>query len=164
MHSNRHIAVGLALALSALSGCAGGQLLRAPSSDISADRQQRKGQAIQQFEQYRDSVQLEAAIDRWRQNDVAGCESRLRTLISRRPDYVEARLRLAELAWSQNDAAEAEGQYRAALELAPDRPETLHALGLVLEATGRSDEARSLFAEASQLAPDDEVLRLAAER
>lgn len=145
-----------------LSGCAAWHSALNPSPSVADQRVQRESAAIREFEQYRNAAQLEAALDRWRMNDIAGCETRLRTLIERRPDFVPARLHLAELAWSFDDAAEAEQQYRTALQLAPDRPDIQHALGLVLEATGRTDEARAHFAKASELAPEDEVFRLAA--
>jgi Tfp pilus assembly protein PilF len=148
----------------ALCGCRGSFPLAIPTGGVTAERQERSGQAIQQFEQYRDAAQLEAALDRWQQNDIAGCETRLRTLIVRRPDFLAARLRLAELAWSFGDAAEAETQYRAALGLAADRPDIHHALGLVLEATGRVDEAHVHFVRAAEIAPDDEVLELVSQQ
>lgn len=150
------------IALAFFPGCASWHSALNPSPNVAEQRVQRESEAIREFEQYRNAAQLEAALDRWRLNDIAGCETRLRTLIERRPDFVPARLHLAELAWSFDDAAEAEQQYRAALQLAPNRPDIHHALGLVLEATSRTDEARVHFTKASELAPEDEVLQLAA--
>ena len=145
--------VACVFTLLSLAGCASsrpGLAKTSPPGDIAPPQAQRHQVALAVFEHHRDQAQLQAALDRWQQNDLGGCETRLRTLVARRPDFIEARLRLAELAWSCADPAEAEAQYRAALALAPDRADIHHALGLVLESLGRTDEARAaLFAPAS---------------
>ena len=76
---------------------------------------------------------------------IAGCESRLATLVQRRPDFVPARLRLAEIVWSRGDAAAAEQHYLAVLSPQPDLAEAHHGLGTLLESEGRFDEAAERF-------------------
>ncbi len=151
----------LLLVLTALaSGCANWPGRPAAKATVTETREQRRKAAVQAFEEQRDRAQLDAAVDRWNQGDIAGCESRLRTILARRPDDVEAHIRLAELAWACDNHAEAEHEYRAALLLAPQRADLEHALGLVLQATGRSAEAEPHLARAHQLEPQNELFRL----
>lgn len=156
------LATRLVLLATALccSGCASWRGAHPTSAPETATREARHAQAVQAFEEQRDRAEFEAAIDRWNQGDIAGCESRLRDILARRPSDLEAHVLLAELAWSFNNAAEAEAEYRSALNLAPDRADLEHALALVLEATGRSPEAAPHFARASQLDPQNGLYRL----
>jgi Tfp pilus assembly protein PilF len=153
----------LALPLLA-SGCAGWkqhanglpaasmpQAARQPT--IADQRGIRQDEAIRSFEQHRDQMQLQAALDRFGQGDMAGCESRLQMLVQRRPDFAEARLRLAEICWSRGDAPAAEEHYLAVLFLQPDSAEAHHGLGILLEASGRDDEAQRHLERAAQLDP-----------
>jgi Flp pilus assembly protein TadD len=82
----------------------------------------------------------------------------LASIVSRRPDYADARLRLAEILWSRNDSG-AEQHLRAVLQAQPDRAEAHHALALVLDGTGRSDKARQHLTKATELEPANEVYR-----
>ncbi|MDX1947422.1 MAG: hypothetical protein SFU86_18620 [Pirellulaceae bacterium] len=151
-----------AAVLIAVGGCATAKLRLSkfsPPPEVSKERVARHEEAIQSFEQHRDNAQLQAALDRWQQNDLGGCEARLRALFARRPDFVEARLRLAELAWSCDDLAEAQQQYEAAAKLAPDRADIAHALGLVHEAQGDAEQSQIQLARARELAPSDERYR-----
>ena len=152
---------GVALLLS-IAGCAGWRPQTNDPSNVTAERKERHEAALQAFEHQRDQALLEAALDRWQQGDVAGCEARLRSLVSRRPDFCDAHLQLAELAWSCENAAEAEREYRAALNLAPARADVEHALGMLLAETGRTEEARQHLARACELAPGSELYRAAA--
>jgi Tfp pilus assembly protein PilF len=115
---------------------------------------------VQAFEEQRHRAERQAAMDRWSQGDICGCESRLRAILARRPSDIEAHVRLAELAWSMNNASEAEAEYLAALGLAPDRADVEHALALVLEATGRTADASPHFIRAAQLDPRNDLYRL----
>jgi Tfp pilus assembly protein PilF len=142
-----------------LAGCTHWKQQISASSPVSESREQRRAAAVKAFEEQRDLAQLQSALDRYNQGDIAGCESRLRSLIARRPKYVEAHVQLAELAWSFNNAAEAEAEYRVALELAPQRADVHHALGLVLEAAGRNAEAQVHLQKACQLDPENELFR-----
>ena len=142
------------------SGCASWRGARSASAPVTETREVRHAQAVQAFEEQRNRAELEAAIDRWNQGDITGCEARLRAILARRPSDVQAHVLLAELAWSFNNAAEAEAEYRAALNLAPDRADLEHALALVLQAISRAPEAAPHFARAAQLDPQNDLYRL----
>jgi Tfp pilus assembly protein PilF len=147
----------------ATAGCAAWRSqMSEPGAGISQQRKERHEAALQACEQQRDQALLEAALGRWQQGDVAGCEVRLRSLVSRRPDYCDAHLQLAELAWSCENAAEAETEYRTALKLGPTRADVEHALGMLLAESGRIQEARRHLARACELAPESELYRTAA--
>jgi len=140
------------------TGCAGWkQKVQQPT--LTENREQRAAEAVRAFEQRRDAVQLEAAIDRWKQGDAGRGEVMLANILNRRPDYNDARLRLAEILWSRGDAA-AEGHLRLVLQSEPNRAEAHHALGLLLDGTGRGGEARQHLAKAAELEPENEVYRL----
>jgi Flp pilus assembly protein TadD len=141
----------------AAAGCAGWQPHTA-SSPTGSQRERRADEVVRDFEARRDAAQLQAALDRWRQGDAPGSAAMLAALVERRPDWCEARMRLADVLWSLSDPA-AEAQLRAVIEREPERAEAYHALALVLEATGRLDEARSHLERACQLAPHDELYR-----
>ena len=144
------------------SGCAAWKppFGRATSGQVAETGASRHSAAVQAFEEQRDRALLDAAIDRWNQGDIAGCESRLRTVLSRRPSDIEAHVLLAELAWSQNDADVAVREYMTAIQLAPDRPDLEHALALILEATSRLPEAATHRTRAAALDPANELYRL----
>jgi Tfp pilus assembly protein PilF len=138
-------------------GCAGWREQLNPPQTVAEEREARTAAALQSFEEQRDAMQLQAALDRFNQGDYSGCESRLATLVERRPDFVPARLRLAEILWSRGDAATAEQHYHAALALQPDLAEAHHGLGTLLEGEGRFDEAEIYLARCAKLAtePDE---------
>lgn len=142
--------VGLLL----LAGCAGWREHLAPQPRVADDREARKAAAVHSFEQQRDAMQLQAALDCFHQGDHAGCESRLLALVERRPDFVPARLRLAEISWSRGDAASAEQHYLAALSQQPDLAEAHHGLGTLLEAEGRDGDAAAHLSRAGEYQPD----------
>ena len=132
-------------------GCAAWKQAAAPQPTVADQRGVRQDEAIRSFEQHRDQMQLQAALDRFQQGDIAGCESRLQTLVERRPDLTEARLRLAEICWSRGDARAAEGHYLAVLAAQPECAEAHHALGTLLEASGRENEAQHHLQRAAGL-------------
>lgn len=142
-----------------LSGCASWRPSAKDNRPVAEVRKERQAVALQAFEQQRDEAQLKVALDRWQRGDIAGCESRLRGLVQRKPQYCDPHVHLAELAWSHENADEAIGEYRAALALAPNRADVHHALGLVLEATGHPAEAQQHFAQAAALDPHSEIYR-----
>ena len=152
---------GLTYLLAAVTGCAGWKQKVQPAT-VTATREDRAAEAVRTFEEHRDAAQLGAALDRWNQGDVRGAEAMLASIVSRRPDQVDARLRLAEMLWSRGDPS-AEGHLRAVLEAQPNGADAHHALGLVLEGTSRIDEAQHHFARAAELEPDNEVYRLTRE-
>lgn len=140
-------------------GCARWPARPAARTTLTDVRQERRQSAIQEFELQRDRAQLEAAVDRWNHGDIAGCETRLRSILARRPDDVEAHVRLAELAWACDDYAEAEAEYRLAIQLAPQRADLEHALGMLLQTSGRHAEAQPHLARAGQLDPQNELFQ-----
>jgi Flp pilus assembly protein TadD len=147
--------------LAAAAGCAGWkQHVKKP--EVTEDREARADSAVRDFEQRRDGAQLSAALDRWKQGDAAGAETALTALIRRRPECLDARLRLAEILWSRGDIA-AEPHLRAVLEAQPDRAEAHHSLGLLLDGSGRPDEARQHLTKAAELEPDNEIYRTTCE-
>ena len=140
-----------------MTGCAGWKQTLQPTA-ATATREERAKEAVQDFEERRDAAQLEAAVDRWKQADVGRAEAMLSAIVNRRPDYVEARVLLAEVLWSRNDAS-AEQHLRAVLELQPNRADAHHSLGLVLDGTGRAEEARQHLSKAAELEPGNDVYR-----
>ena len=159
-----HLLASIALPAVALliTGCTGFEktLVSGPVTPL---RKERQVDAIREFEQHRNAAQLESALDSWRQGDAAGCESRLAALVQRCPDYVDARLHLAEVLWSRGEAAAAEPHLLAVLQSQPTRAEAYHTLGLILDATGRREQALQHFHHAAELEPDNEVYRLTRE-
>jgi len=155
-----HSASLLLLALIVLvTGCAGWES-RLVAPPVTPQREARKTEAVRTFETHRDAAQVSAAIDRWRNGDVQGCEAMLKSVVARVPDYADARLQLGQVLWSRGDAAAAEPHLRAVLESQPDRAEAHHALGLLLDGTGRDGEARRHHSRATEIEPDNEVYRL----
>jgi len=147
--------------LFATVGCAGWkQKVKKP--ELTEDREARAESAVRDFEKRRDAAQLSAALDRWKQGDGAAAEAALAAIIRRRPECVDARLRLAEILWSRSDIA-AEPHLRAVLKAEPTRAEAHHALGLLLDGTGRADEAREHLTKAAELEPDNEIYRTTCE-
>jgi len=140
-----------------MTGCAGWKQTLQPKTAIET-REERAKEALQDFEERRDAAQLEAALDRWKQGDAGRAEAMLSAIVNRRPDYVEARVLLAEVLWSRNDAS-AEQQLRTVLELQPNRADAHHALGLVLDGTERAEEARQHLSKAAELEPANDVYR-----
>ena len=157
----RGISLTLVGLLAILAGCAGWKDRLKPPS-VTADREARSAEAIREFEERRDSAQLEAALDRWKQGDISTAEASLAAIIRRRPDCNDARMRLAEILWSRNDIA-AEPHLRAVLQTEPNRAEAHHALGLLLDGTGRADEAHQYLTKAAELEPENEIYRTTCE-
>ena len=149
----------IVICLIALSGCSQLQSnLVAPS--VTPDRVHRKAEALKMFETHRDFAQLEAALDFWKADDPEHCESLLTALVDRRPDFVEARLRLGELLMDRGEMAAAEGHLQAAVSAQPHHAEAHHALGLLLEAADRRAEAANHLAKAAELDPQNDIYRV----
>jgi Tfp pilus assembly protein PilF len=137
------------------SGCAGFRE-NVFSPGVTPPRQKRSSEAIHEFEDRRDAAQLAAALDRSRQGDTARAEAMLAALVNRRPDYIDARLRLAEILWSREDDS-AEQHLRAIIQSNPVHAEAHHTLGLLLSATARTSEAHQHLLKAVELEPQNEV-------
>ena len=115
------------------------------------------------FENQRDTAQLQAAMNRWKEGNTAACERALASLVEQRPHFVEARVQYAELMLSQNNPAGAANQLREALQLAPDRADIHHSLAIALEAGGNADAAAKHFRKALELEPESPVFQMAVE-
>lgn len=151
----RHLLVGALLLVA--SGCAGWPK-RMDSRGQAPYREQRAEDVIRDFEQRRDEAQYQAAIDRWRQGDATRAEAQLAALVARRPDFEEARLRLAEILWARNEMS-AEQHFRAVVAGREASAEAHHGLGLMLDATGRREEALRHWQRAAALEPAHEAYR-----
>jgi len=143
--------------VAALAGCAGLHLAEPPIEDanITAPRDDRQQEMVEDFERRRDLAQYQSAVASWERGDVAGCEALLLSLLARNPNNREARLLLVELYMERQDVAAAEQQLQTLLDENPDDAQTHHAMGLMLEATGRVQEAMVYFRQATQLAPNN---------
>lgn len=122
-----------------------------------------KAEAITRFENQRDSAQLQAALNRWKEGNPTACERALTSLVEQRPQFVEARVQYAELLLSKNNPAAAEHQLREALRLAPDRADIHHSLAVALEAGGNFEAATESFRKAVELEPESPVYQMAVE-
>ncbi len=142
-----------------LVGCAGWQNHLAPNSKTDGpSREDRAAEAIREFEERRDVAQYQAALDRCRQGDLARAEQLLSSLVARKPEFFDARLRLAELLSARGEAA-AEVHFQAVLTGQPTNAEAHHAYGLFLNALGRVQEAHEHLAQAAELDPQNEIFK-----
>jgi Tfp pilus assembly protein PilF len=159
--AHRWAVVWPSICLCIATGCAGWKQ-KVQKPNLSNNREDRATDAVRSFEERRDAAQLGAALDRWKQGDIATAEASLAAIIRRRPDCNDARMRLAEILWSHNDAS-AEPHLRAVLQTEPNRAEAHHALGLLLDGTGRAEEARHHLSKAAELEPENEIYRTTCE-
>jgi Tfp pilus assembly protein PilF len=152
----------LILAGAMSSGCATLSSMRRDLAEQPPKRKQRQEKVVAAFEAQRDAAQLEAALNRWNEGNHAACEQLLTSLVERKPQYVDARLQLAELHLFREETDPAEEQLRAALAIAPQRADLHDCLARVLEASERNSEAVVHFQKAAELDPNSELYRLAA--
>ena len=90
-----------------------------------------------------------------RQGDALAAERAFRVAIARQPQFVPARVNLADALRAQGREAECEAELRAALALAPDSGDVHHALGMALARQRRYDDAIVALDRAAQLRPQD---------
>ena len=152
----------LALVLVLACGCASmkGATSKGVPTPITAER---KAEILASFEAQRDSAQLQSALNRWKEGNVAACQRALESLVERRPNFVDARVQYAELLLSQDNLPAAETQLSEALRLAPDRADVHHSLAVVFEAEGQANQAAEHFRRAAELAPDSPLYQFAVE-
>lgn len=144
----------LLMAAVALSGgCATMTTLKREMAAQPPRRQERKARAMASYEAQRDKAQLEAALNRFSEGNDEACFQQLHSLVERRPDFVDARLQLAEFHLFRGEPQQAELQLRAAIVIAPERADLHHCLGRVLEASEQRQEALVHFERAAQLEP-----------
>ncbi len=144
-------------------GCSVMQAWKAKSdaSDVATMREQRRGEAVQNFDRRRAAAHLLKAQEHAERGDIEGAERVLQGILARDPGNVDARLYLAELYWACEDLSEAETQLREALTTAEDRADVHHLLGIVLDAQDRTDEAHDHLRKAVDLEPNNELFRMA---
>lgn len=153
----------LFLALVTMCGCTGTGLGR-KSGNVGPLRDERREQAMRQFETHRDTAQYKSAIECWRTGDRFTCEAQLKSLVARNPKHLEARQALADLAMEHGDLSAAEEQLRELLKQAPNDPQTHHSLGLLLESQEKHDEAQQHLRRAAELDPDSTLYQLCLQR
>jgi Tfp pilus assembly protein PilF len=122
-------------------------------------RKERKEEVLADFEARRDAARLQAALNRWTEGNEAACYQQLADLVKTRPQFVDARLQLAELLLYRGDLDEAKQQLQAALETAPNRADLHDCLGRVLEAGSQHEEALAQFRRAAELEPGNVLYR-----
>jgi len=83
--------------LALLAGCAALKMPERPIESITAERQNRSEEAVREFERNRDFAEYQAALARWNQGDVDGCEETLEKLLGRNPDHRDARALLTNV-------------------------------------------------------------------
>jgi predicted Zn-dependent protease len=128
------------------------------SRALTPDR--RREAAINDFEQRRSEMQYRAALSRWNQGDVEGCEALLLTLLKRNPQDRQARRLLADICLERSDLAAAESHLQILLEQDADDAQAHHSLGLLLAEAGRPEEALSHLERAAALEPENELFAL----
>ncbi len=157
------VGVCFMMALALCCGCASTQPVLTKGNSPPALSPERKAEAIVLFEAQRDTAQLQAALNRWKEGNPTACERALASLVQQRPQFVEARVQYAELLLSENNPAAAEHQLRQALNLAPGRADIHHSLAMALEAGGNNDAANEHFRKALELEPESPVYQMAVE-
>jgi Tfp pilus assembly protein PilF len=141
------------------TGCTTWPSLKRELAQQPPRRNERKEEVLVAFEAQRDAAQLQAALDRFNEGNHAACHQQLAALVERRPQFVEARLQLAEFHLCHGELDQAQEQLRAALVLAPQRADLHDCLGRVLEAGSRDREAAEHFQTAAKLEPGNELYR-----
>ncbi len=115
------------------------------------------------FENQRDSAQLQAALNRWKEGNIDACQMALAKLVQQRPNFVEAHIQYAELMLFQKNPSAAQDQLNQALKLAPGRADIYHALAVAQEAGGNAATAAENFRKAAELDPENPVYQMALE-
>jgi len=150
---------GIAIAWTlAISGCA---TIGLPEpdlpDDVALERTDREEKVAEDFKRTRDGALYKAAVARWRDGDVAACESLLMRLLERSKDHREARLMLADLYGSTGKPTAAERHLRLLVDRTADDAQAHHSLGMLLAANSKTDEALQYLQTAAELEPDNEL-------
>lgn len=122
-----------------------------------------KAEAIAMFENQRDTAQLQAAMNRWKEGNIDACQKALAKLVQNRPNFVEAHIQYAELMLYQKNPSAAQDQLNQALKLAPGRADIYHSLAIAQEAGGNATAAAENFRKAAELDPENPVYQMAME-
>jgi Tfp pilus assembly protein PilF len=151
------------LAAALCCGCVSSGAQATPGKTPPPLSPERKAETVAMFESQRDTAQLQAAMNRWKEGNLAACERALASLVQQRPQFVEAHVQYAEFLLSQNNPSAAEDQLNQALKLAPDRADIFHSLAVAQEAGGNSAAAAESFRNAAKLEPENPVYQMAME-
>jgi tetratricopeptide (TPR) repeat protein len=119
--------------------------------------QQRKQEAVRQFEQQRDQAEFQSAQASWDRGDAKTCEDSLRRLLTRNPKHRDGRLLLVEVELADKRTAEACKEIQHALEDHPQDAQVQYAMGLTLDACQRRGEALAYYERAAKAEPDNEL-------
>lgn len=129
---------------------------KAPPPSLTETREQRLREVAADFDRRRDEAQYQAALNRWREDDAAGCREALGQLLARTPSHCRARLLLADVELSQGNAKAALEQARQVLALEPKNAEAQQVMGLSLDALGETTAAISHYEQATRLDSQNE--------
>ncbi|HEX3997288.1 MAG TPA: tetratricopeptide repeat protein [Pirellulales bacterium] len=124
---------------------------KSPTAGVSDTREQRLREVAADFDRRRDEAQYQAALNRWREDDAAGCREALQQLLNRSPNHCPARLLLADVELSAGSAKTAMEQARQVLVLEPENAEAHHVMGLALDALGETGPAIAQYEQATRL-------------
>ena len=80
-------------------------------------------QVATEFDRHRDEAQYQAALNRWREDDAAGCRESLEHLLARNSSHCPGRLLFAQVCLSDGNAKGALEQVRQVLALQPQNAE-----------------------------------------
>jgi len=125
-------------------------------ANLTETRERRLREVAADFDRRRDEAQYQAALNRWREDDAAGCREALRQLLARTPSHCGARLLMADVELSQGNPKAALEQARAVLPLEPKNAEAQHVMGLSLDALGETTAAISHYEQATRLDSQNE--------
>ena len=106
-------------------------------------------------------TEFAAALADWEQNRVVECAGRLRELLERQPDHVEANILQAEIDLNGGQASAALRRMDRLVVKHPRNVQVRQACGLVNEAAGNVEKAKLFFAEAESLAETDALVAVA---
>ncbi len=152
------------LAALLLAGLCGG-CASSPAGASSRPKQdflqsERMAQAIEAFEQKRIHAEFQAAEVDWRQGQRASCRETLDRLVARHPEFLPARLLLAEVLLTGGDAQRALAHVEHVMAHEPDDAAAQHTAGLVHEALGQQSLAIQHLRRAAELEPQNEIYGL----
>jgi predicted Zn-dependent protease len=140
-----------------LAGCATWRMPESISGVSPSAYQQRKQQAVAQFDEHRAKAEFESALAAWDRNDLKTCDATLARLLGRKPDYRDARLLAADVCLARHDESGAAQHIGHVLDRYPDDPQVQYAMALLLDGTRRHDEAMPYYRRASELEPENEL-------
>jgi tetratricopeptide (TPR) repeat protein len=124
---------------------------KSSSDSVSDTREKRLREIAADFDRRRDEAQYQAALNRCREDDSAGCREALSQLLARSPAHCGARLLLADVELSDGNPKGALDQARQVQVLEPQNAEAHHVMGVALDALGESAAALPEYEKATRL-------------